>query len=404
MPLPPTYYDFVCKIRPYVVDLAEQDAQDLLAASDDQGPILSVDDYKSRFPQCMEQVDLKVLTDASEQSGISIEQLRPYLADALPLARAQFASLYSTVSYEYHCLVNFAIGGKKTFYFNDNLSEHLANTEINLKANLIELPFSSCLFAFTSAAVINAMHNIRGNEGRRALNTTGLDRSAPVSAFLTMLPAGSGLSGRKLLILAWHARLPAKSYLMMKRELYLGDSWTLEQALRTDWETLTPDDLGIGIHINNDDDAIEYSDDDAFYTDGLAFYRIILNAVLYLSSDQAELIPKRSPCDELQVKAKSIPSVPKRRKVIQEAGRYSALDYEDVGPTVGSILIHKDEGDTGHIAHGFGSKPLVRFMVRGHWRHQPHGIGNQERKLIWIRPHYKGPDLAAVINRPYLVK
>ncbi|MDP3426840.1 MAG: hypothetical protein Q8S17_05625, partial [Humidesulfovibrio sp.] len=51
-----------------------------------------------------------------------------------------------------------------------------------------------------------------------------------------------------------------------------------------------------------------------------------------------------------------------------------------------------------------GGKPLVRFMVRGHWRHQPHGPGAQKRKLIWIRPHYKGPDLAALINKPYLVK
>jgi hypothetical protein len=43
-------------------------------------------------------------------------------------------------------------------------------------------------------------------------------------------------------------------------------------------------------------------------------------------------------------------------------------------------------------------------MVRGHWRRQPHGQENLERKLIWIRPYYKGPDLAAVINKPYLVK
>lgn len=404
MTLPPTYYDFVCKLRPYVVELAEQDAQDLLAASDHQGPILSVDDYKSRFAQCMEQVDLKILTDASQKLGISIEQLRPHLTDALPLARAQFANLYSTINYEYHCLVNFAIGGKKTFYFNDNLSEHLANTEINLKANLVGLPFSSCLLVFTSEAVVNAMHNIRGNSGRRDVNTIGLDYSAPVSAFLTMLPAGAGLQGRKLMIVAWQARLPAKSYLMLKRELYLGDDWTLEQALRTDWETLTPDDLGIGIHVDSNSDTIEKSDDDFFYTDGLSFYRVVLNAVLYLSSDQAELIPKKSPRKELQDKAKNTLSVQKRRKVIQEAGRYSALDYEDVGSTVGKILIHKgdDEVESGRL--GVSSKPLIRFMVRGHWRHQPHGAGNQERKLIWIRPHYKGPDLAALINKPYLVK
>lgn len=28
---------------------------------------------------------------------------------------------------------------------------------------------------------------------------------------------------------------------------------------------------------------------------------------------------------------------------------------------------------------------------------------NEELKLIWIRPYFKGPDLATLINKPYLV-
>lgn len=112
------------------------------------------------------------------------------------------------------------------------------------------------------------MHNIRGDAGRWAKNAAGLDYSAPVSAFLTIHPAGAGLPGRKLLICAWHARLPDTSYLMLKRELYLGDDWTLEKALRTDWETLTPDNLGIGLSVNVNDDAIAHQADDTFYTMG----------------------------------------------------------------------------------------------------------------------------------------
>jgi len=48
--------------------------------------------------------------------------------------------------------------------------------------------------------------------------------------------------------------------------------------------------------------------------------------------------------------------------------------------------------------------PPVRFMVRGRWRHQPHGSGAAQRWLIWSHPHHKGPDIAALINKPYLVK
>lgn len=403
MTLSPTYYDFVRKLRPYVVDLAEQDASDLLAGSEPLTTIHSVDDYSSRFAQCIEQVDNGILVYAAQQTGTSIEQLKPHLAEILPQARVQFASLYGTVNHEYHSLVNFALAGKKTFHFSDNLSEHLANTEINLKAGLVELPFPTCLFTFTSRAVINAMHNIRGDAGRWSANTNGLDYSAPISAFLTMHPAGANLPGRKLLMVAWHARPPTKSYLMLKRELYLGEDWTLEQALRTDWEKLTPDDLGIAMHVNVDNGTIGDQDDDTFYTDGLAFYRIILNAVLYLSSDQAELVAKKSPHAEIDAKAKGMVSESKRRKTLQTAGRYSELDYEEVGSSVGAIVIQQGTTENATLGVG-GSKPIVRFMVRGHWRQQAHGPGKQERKLIWIRPHNKGPDLATLINKPYLVK
>lgn len=34
------------------------------------------------------------------------------------------------------------------------------------------------------------------------MNAAGLDYTAPVSAFLTVLPAGAGLPGRKLLVCA----------------------------------------------------------------------------------------------------------------------------------------------------------------------------------------------------------
>lgn len=104
MALPPTYYDFVRKLRPFVADLAEQDAQDLLSRPEPPAAIHSVDDYNSRFAQCIEQVDQEVLERMARFGGITIEQLRPMFAEARLQARAQFASLYSTVNHESHIL------------------------------------------------------------------------------------------------------------------------------------------------------------------------------------------------------------------------------------------------------------------------------------------------------------
>lgn len=403
MALPPTYYDFVRKLRPHLIELAEQDAEELLRSPNPPQAIHSVDDYESRFQPFIERLNAELLGYGTDHPGVSVEEISPILSSAPPQTKAYFASLYGTVNNEYHSVVNFALAGKKTFHFSDNLADHLANTEINLKASLIQLPFPTCLFTFTSRTVINAMHNIRGDAGRWVMNASGLDYDAPVSVFLTVHPAGAGLPGRKLLMCAWHARQPNTSYLALKRELYLGDDWTLEQALRTDWETLTPDNLGMAMHVDLEEEAIEHQDDDTFYTDGLAFYRIVLNAVLYLSSNEAELAERESPRREIEARAKAIASLPKRRKLLQTTNRYTTLDYQEVGASVGPIVIQKGTAEgVGH--NSGGGKPLVRFMVRGHWRRQPHGPESKERKLVWIRPYYKGDDLAAAINKPYLVK
>jgi hypothetical protein len=49
-----------------------------------------------------------------------------------------------------------------------------------------------------------------------------------------------------------------------------------------------------------------------------------------------------------------------------------------------------------------GGKLLHRFMVRGHWR-RPNPSWKDQR-LRWIAPYWKGPDLAATIERTYRLK
>lgn len=405
MNLAPTYYDFVFKLRPFLVNIVSQDVQDLQASANPPETIGSVDSYNSRFSQCITEVENDLIEKTASLRGISVESLRRSFESEKQRNKSYFMSLYQTINLEYHCLLNFIMSGKKTFYFSDNLSEHLANTEINLKASLIHLPFPSCMFVFTSRDAINALHNIRRREGRWDMNTANLDYSAPVSVFITMHPAGEGLPGHKLLICAFHAKPPEKSYLGTKREIYLGENWSLEQALRTDWEKLNPSNCGDGMSLSIDDENIRPQDDDIFYTDGLAFYRIILNAVLYLSSDNAERTSKISPRVEIEAKANEITSRPKRKKLVQSMGRYSALNYDEVGGSIGPIVIQKGEdGEEHNTSKSGNSKVMVRFMVRGHWRQQPFGPASQDRKLIRIQPYWKGPDLADKINKPYLVK
>lgn len=41
----------------------------------------------------------------------------------------------------------------------------------------------------------------------------------------------------------------------------------------------------------------------------------------------------------------------------------------------------------------------VQTLVRGHWKHQAHGVGRALRKLIHIEPYWKGPEEAKILLR-----
>lgn len=46
----------------------------------------------------------------------------------------------------------------------------------------------------------------------------------------------------------------------------------------------------------------------------------------------------------------------------------------------------------------------ARFMVRGHMRNQAYGTKHSERRMKWIKPHWKGPETADALARLYAVE
>jgi hypothetical protein len=43
-----------------------------------------------------------------------------------------------------------------------------------------------------------------------------------------------------------------------------------------------------------------------------------------------------------------------------------------------------------------------RFLVRGHWRRAP--VNAADQRMRWVRPYWKGPDMATIIGRTYKLK
>ena len=271
-------------------------------------------------------------------------------------------------------------------------------------APLLALPFPSCLFVFTDRSIIDALYRITAPEAAPGLDSAR-DYAAPVSVFVTMHEPTGERPHRLLTIAAFHARSASRLYFGYKRELLVRDDWSLEQVLQTDWETIfgpEPAAERTSMHARPGSLEMGVSDED-FYNSGLQFARTVLNAALYLSSADAEMREVLSPRAGLEARVAAMRSAPKRKRLRDEARKISALDYVDVGASLGPIRVEPGREAPGASGAPTGIRRNVRFLVRGHWRHQAHGPARSLRRLLWIRPFYKGPEMADLVNRPYVV-
>jgi hypothetical protein len=114
--------------------------------------------------------------------------------------------------------------------------------------------------------------------------------------------------------------------------------------------------------------------------------QVAINAILYATSAGVEPQSRRSP-------AAARRTGPGRR------GEAPLFSTETVFFLPGAIEISqlRKLQELERVPSGRGL--LHRFMVRGHWRRAPTGWKDQRMK--WIEPYWKGPDLAAIVERTY---
>ena len=121
-------------------------------------------------------------------------------------------------------------------------------------------------------------------------------------------------------------------------------------------------------------------------------FAFIINCILYITNSEADIV-RQDRAGELRKKLKNVKSPGKRKKIERQISNAGSGRY-----VVGSkIKVSRNEpkehtppsGET----HG---KHAYQYKVMGHWRHA-HG------KHIWIKPHLRGPELAEIINKPYIV-
>ncbi len=107
-----------------------------------------------------------------------------------------------------------------------------------------------------------------------------------------------------------------------------------------------------------------------------------LNAILYAVSPASEKVPRQAP------------SAPSRTQ-----GTGAVFASDDVFYLPGPISIsHSRQLESLERVPG-GRTLMTRFMVRGHWRRPAESWKDQSMR--WIKPYWKGPEIAAVVERAY---
>jgi hypothetical protein len=112
-------------------------------------------------------------------------------------------------------------------------------------------------------------------------------------------------------------------------------------------------------------------------------FHVVFNAILYATSAGVE--PQMRSCPSARSKKETV-----------------VFSSEDVFFLPGAIEITHVRKLQELERVSSGREILQRFMVRGHWRRASPGWKDQ--RIRWIEPYWKGPDIAAVIEKTYKLK
>lgn len=124
-------------------------------------------------------------------------------------------------------------------------------------------------------------------------------------------------------------------------------------------------------------------------------FRWVMNVVLYAThhpdADLTEYDANKAYV-QLKARAEKAPKGSEKRKRL-----YAEL--KDLRPCRRILLGRSVSHDPEPTGRPGESRPLrVRTLVAGHWRNQAHGEGRALRKLIWIRPFWRGPEDVPELN------
>jgi hypothetical protein len=258
-------------------------------------------------------------------------------------------------------MVNFDLHRRKVFWVDEALGYMLGQTDLDVLGRELRVPFASFAIVFTDRYVLSLAERALSREDNCPASGHILKVA---TVYVTEEHRGDG---RVLELTFAFDALGADLPTLVRHEIALEDETPVQGYL----DAVAP--LPV----------VEPAPVDANPT--RALLRTTINAILYATSVGVERVHRKPKADA--------PAGPAQKRVFTS---------DEVFFLPGAI-------DITHVRQlkelervPSGREVLRRFLVRGHWRRANKGWVDQS--LRWVQPYWKGPDMAAIIERTYRLK
>ena len=278
-------------------------------------------------------------------------------------------------------MLNFELLGRKVFWVDEALAYMLAQTDLDIAGEVLRLPFRVCAFVFIDSYTLSLGKDLLRRHGRESSHS-----ARPLTIITAYVLEEDTPDGRRTLHfdLLFDSKNDERAWpYLVSRDIVFGPRDDLETMLESRFHDVDP--------IKRD----------AIFTSPelKRLLKVIINAILYATSAGVTPVTMESPIADLRRKKNKLGKSKQGKmmgRITEMKGRFSE---EKVFYLPGKITIsqlkHYREMEKTHD----GRTIMKRFMVRGHWRRA--NPSWKDQALRWIEPYWKGPEMAAVIEKEY---
>lgn len=269
-------------------------------------------------------------------------------------------------------MVNYELHLRKTFWIEESLSYMLGQTRLDLAGEMLKMPYAAFALVFTDRFTLEIAERILSKIPDCVMSGRKLHI---LTVYVTQVPDSEGSDGLKIAF-TFDAFIEQWPYLLV-RELTIDPDDHLEQILASHIRTGGPDQMA-----------------SVFESELMRqLIHLVINAILYTTSADVATETRTSPQKTQSRGSRGFTPGPEDTAYLSSRDVIFLPGKIDISHVKQLQAVEKSQTGRGL---------MVKFMVRGHWRRASPKWKDQRPR--WIRPYWKGPDLATVIERQYRLK